>query len=114
MPKEISNTEKVINELLIEKYKPVMVVKLSVITTSKLSYRLEEFAGDISKKTGYEVLLFPDEEETSVKIISIFGTEIEKIKELREYIYEKYEKPNFTNIPFTSIKEIIKKRNKDE
>ena len=33
---------------------------------------------------------------------------------LREYIYQKYEKPTFNDIPFTSIKEIIKKRNKDE
>ena len=41
-------------------------------------------------------------------------SEIENIKELREYIYQKYEKPTFNDIPFTSIKEIIKKRNKDE
>ena len=76
MPKEISNTERLANELLLERYKPLMVVKLSRSATNSLSDKLKTFALDLSDKTNYEVLLFPDEDITSVEIVSVCNTHL--------------------------------------
>ena len=48
----------------------------------------------VSQITRYlynEVLIFPDEKETSVKIISICNTETTNIEEIKNYVYKKYE-----------------------
>ena len=108
MKKEISKTEILVNELILEKYKPVMVIQLSRNTTNKL----KEWGEDISKQTGYEVLVFPDEKDTSVKIVSVYGTEMDTLENINEYIEKKEKPPRLKNTPFTTIKDIIK--NKDE
>ena len=51
-----------------------MVVKLSRSATSSLADKLKTFALDLSDKTNYEVLLFPDEDTTSVEIVSVCNT----------------------------------------
>ena len=111
MKKNITKTEIIANELLLERYKPIMIIHLSRTTTQKLSNKLKQFAEDISKQTRYEVLVFPDEKDTSVKIVSVCGTETENIKDLKKYIYDKYEKPQPKTTPFTTIKDIIKDKN---
>ena len=108
MSKNITNTERIANELLIEKYKPLMVIKLSSKATTNLKGKLEEFALDVSKKTKYEVLIFPDEGVTEVKIVSVCNSEKIKLEELQNQIYSKEKKPK--NIPYTSIKDKLKKR----
>ena len=112
MKKEISKTEILVNELILEKYKPVMVIQLSRNTTNKLSNKLKKWAEDISRQTGYEVLVFPDEKNTSVKIVSVYGTETETLENLKEFIEKKDNTTKLKNTPFTTIKDIIK--NKDE
>ena len=107
MSKDITNTERLANELLLETYKPLLVVKLSKSTTLRLSSHLKEFATDINKKTGYEVLLFPDEDTTSVDIVSVCKSEN------IELVYNRYERSSIGEIPFTKIKDIITKRNPD-
>jgi len=111
MKKEISKTEIIANELLLERYKPVMVIQLSRDTTNKLSNKLKEWSEDISKKTGYEVLVFPDEKNTSVNIVSVCGAEIKNLKDLQEYGEKKDKSLKLKDTPFTTIKDIIK--NKD-
>ena len=113
MSKDITNTERLTNELLLETYKPLLVVKLSKSTTLRLSSHLKEFATDINKKTGYEVLLFPDEDTTSVDIVSVCKSENIELEKLKEDVYNKYERSSIGEIPFTKIKDIIKKRNSD-
>ena len=51
MVKKITNTEIIANELLIEKYRPLMVIKLSKPTTLRVGSNLEKFALDISDKS---------------------------------------------------------------
>ena len=114
MKEKITNTEIIANELLLEKYRPIMVVKLSKTTTLKLTNKLKEFALDISDKTGYEVLLFPDEKDTSVNLISVCNTETENIDNLRKYIYDKYANSKLEDTPFTTIKDRIKKSNEEK
>jgi len=110
MSKNITNTERIANELLLEKYKPLMIVKLSTKATSNLKGKLKEFALDISKKTKYEVLIFPDEDITEVKIVSVCTSETIKLEDLQKEIYGK-EKDKLKNTPYTSIKDKIKEKN---
>ena len=108
MSKDITNTERIANELLLEKYRPLMVVKLSKSTTLRIG-DLEKFALDLSDKSGYEVLLFPDEEETDIKVVSVCNSETENIKELKDYVYKKYETTLLNNSPYKKVKDYIKK-----
>jgi len=112
MTKEIINTDslRIANELLLEKYMPVMVVTLSRKTTVTLSDKLKDFALDLSKKTGYEVLLFPDEDKTSVDIISVCGNKQIEIDNLKEYVYGKYRNPEEEEIPYTKIIDRLNKK----
>tara|TARA_R110000824_G_scaffold112198_2_gene261280 strand:- start:617 stop:961 length:345 start_codon:yes stop_codon:yes gene_type:complete len=111
MSKNITNTERIANELLLEKYKPLMVVKLSHKATNNLQGKLKEFAFNISKKTKYEVLIFPDEVTTEVKIVSVCNTEKIELKDLQNEIYSKG-KEKLKNIPFTPIKDKVKQKSK--
>ena len=108
MSKDITNTERIANELLIEKYRPLMVLKLSKPTTLRVG-NLEKFALDISDKSGYEVLIFPDEEDTDIKIVSVCDSEFQDIQELKDYIYEKYETSLLNKSPYKKVKDYIKK-----
>jgi len=112
MSKNITNTERIANELLIEKYRPLMIVKLSKSTTLRVG-DLQKFGLEISDKSGYEVLLFPDEEETDIKIVSVCNSEVEDIEELKDYIYKKYETTLLDNSPYKKVKDYIK-TNKNE
>jgi len=112
MSKNITNTERIANELLLEKYKPVMVVKLSHKATTNLKGNLETFALDVSKKTKYEVLIFPDEEKTEVNIVSVCNSEIISLEDLQKDIYRKdTQKEKLKNTPFTTIKDKLKEKN---
>ncbi len=112
MSKNITNTERIANELLLEKYKPIMVIKLSKKATTNLKGKLEIFALDVSKKTKYEVLIFPDEEKTEVNIVSVCNSEIISLEDLRKYIYSKdRQKDKLKHTPFTTIKDKLKEKN---
>ena len=108
MSKDITNTERIANELLLEKYRPLMVVKLSKPTTLRIG-DLEKFALDLSDKSGYEVLLFPDEEDTDIKIVSVCDSEFKDIEELKNYIHKRYETTLLSNSQYTKVKDYIKK-----
>ena len=111
MEEKKNEINKISNELSLEKYKPVMVLKLSRNATSSLGKDLKELGNNIMEKTGYPVLVFPNEEVTSGEIISVCESRIVEMDKIKEYIYEKNEESNFTETPFTTIKNIIEKRN---
>ena len=113
MSKDITNTERIANELLLEKYKPLMIVKLSHTATNNLQGKLEEFAINISKKTKYEVLLFPDEDITEVKIVSVCNSEKMDLKDLQNKVYNK-NKDKLKNTPFTKVKYKVKEKQQNE
>ena len=114
MNNNVKNVEATPNKSLLEKYKPILMVKLSTPATIRLGDTLEKFISDISEKSGYEVLTFPNEEETDIKVVSICESESIDISELKEYIYSKYKSKKLIDTPFTTIKDIIEKRNKNE
>jgi len=114
MVKKITNTERVANELLIEKYRPIMVVKLSQPTTLRIGPDLEKFALDISDKSGYEVLMFPEEDKTEIEIISVCNSKFVEVEEIKNYIYEKYENKLLNNSPYKKVKDFIKEKNEQK
>ena len=110
MTNKLDKSKEAVNDLLLQNYTPVLMVKLSAPSTIRLGENLEKFALDISEKTGYEVLMFPNEEETDLKLVSVCGTKTEEIEELREYIFTKYKSQSLENTPFTKIRDIVKKK----
>ena len=110
MVKKITNTEIIANELLIEKYRPLMVIKLSKPTTLRVGLDLEKFALDISDKCGYEVLLFPEEDKTEIEIVSVCNSKFVELEEIKNYIYEKYENKLLDSSPYKKVKDFIKKK----
>lgn len=111
MDKKENEINKISNELLLEKYKPVMILKLSRNATRSLGEDLKQLGDNIMEKTGYPVLVFPNEEITSGEIVSVCESRIVDMDKIKEYIYKKNEESNFIETPFTTIKNIIEKRN---
>ena len=89
-----------------------MVVKLSKPTTLRVGSDLEKFALDISDKSGYEVLLFPDEDKTEIEIVSVCNSKFVELEDIKNYVYEKYENKLLDNSPYTRAKDFIKNKNK--
>ena len=114
MVKKITNTERLANELLIEKYRPIMVIKLSKSTTLRVGSDLEKFALDISEKSGYEVLTFPEEDKTEIEIVSVCNSKFVEVEEIKNYIYEKYNNKFLDSSPYKKVKDFIKKRNEEK
>jgi len=110
MSKNITNTERIANELLLEKYRPLMIVKLSKSTTLRIGGDVEKFALDISDKSGYEVLIFPEEDKTEIEIVSVCNSNFVEVEEIKNYIYEKYENKLLHNSPYKKVKDFINKK----
>ncbi len=108
MTDKLENTKKIANELLLEKYEPILVIKLIRIPPVE---ELQAFASKIQKDFGYQTLVLPGELETTVDIVSVCKSESTEIKELKEQVYktcklleQELEKP----VEFKTAKEIIK------
>lgn len=109
MPKEITNTERIANELLLEKYEPILFITFSVEATRQLDGNLAETAEKIRVNTGYRVIIIPNEKETTAKILSVCKTEIVEIEKLMEYIYGKFEDSvDLQTTPFSKLKDRLK------
>ena len=107
MADKSENTKKIANELLLEKYEPILVIKLIRIPPVE---ELQAFASKIQKDFGYQTLVLPGELETTVDIISVCKSESTEIEELKEQVYktcklleQELEKP----VEFKTAKEII-------
>jgi hypothetical protein len=106
MENKYTTVKKIAKELALEDYKPVMILKLSKQATRAI-VDLKEFIKKITEETGYTTLVFPNENETSGKIISIYDSERVDIDTLKEYIYGKYGNEDLTDTPYTKIKDMI-------
>jgi len=112
MENKYTSVKKIAKELALEDYKPVMVIKLSKETTRTV-VNLKEFTKRITEETGYTTLTFPNENETSAKIISIYESERVDIDTLKEYIYGKYGDDELIDTPYTKIKDMVSRKNKN-
>tara|TARA_R110001583_G_C5440966_1_gene389854 strand:- start:149 stop:481 length:333 start_codon:yes stop_codon:yes gene_type:complete len=109
MENKYTTVKKIAKELALEDYKPVMVLKLSKQATIAI-VDLKEFIKKITQETGYTTLVFPNENETSGKIISIYDSEMVDIGTLKEYIYGKYGNEDLTETPYTKIKDMLNRK----
>ena len=107
MTDKLEETKKIANELLLEKYEPILVIKLIRIPPVE---ELQAFASKIRKDFGYQTLVLPGELETSVDIISVCKTQSMEIDNLKEMVHEtckvlerELDKP----VEFKTAKEII-------
>tara|TARA_Y100000310_G_scaffold303153_1_gene341216 strand:+ start:2658 stop:3023 length:366 start_codon:yes stop_codon:yes gene_type:complete len=104
---KIEETKKIANELLLEKYEPILVIKLIRIPPVD---ELQAFASKIQKDFGYQTLVLPGELETSVDIVSVCKTESIEIETLKNKVYETckvLEKELDKPMEFKTAKEII-------
>jgi|TARA_R110000823_G_scaffold266396_2_gene386157 hypothetical protein len=107
MTEKLEETKKIANELLLEKYEPILVIKLIRIPPVD---ELQAFASKIQKDFGYQTLVLPGEIETSVDIVSVCKSDTTEIETLKNKVYEtcrlletEIDKP----IEFKTAKEII-------
>jgi|TARA_R110000796_G_scaffold112692_3_gene224318 hypothetical protein len=107
MTDKLENTKKIANELLLEKYEPILVIKLIRIPPVE---ELQAFASKIQKDFGYQTLVLPGELETTVDIISVCKSQSTEIKELKEQVYKTcklLEQELETPVKFKTAEEII-------
>ena len=94
MTDKLENTKKIANELLLEKYEPILVIKLIRIPPVE---ELQAFASKIQKDFGYQTLVLCKSQST-------------EIKELKEQVYKTcklLEQELETPVKFKTAEEII-------
>tara|TARA_R100001377_G_scaffold22898_1_gene12313 strand:+ start:1041 stop:1382 length:342 start_codon:yes stop_codon:yes gene_type:complete len=107
MTDNLKETKKIANELLLEKYEPILVIKLIRIPPVE---ELQGFASKIQKDFGYQTLVLPGELETTVDIISVCKSDTVEIEELKQQVYKTcrlLEKELENPVEFKTAEEII-------
>ena len=109
--KKITNTEKIANELLIERYEPIMVLKLNIDYMGTMStIELKDKAKDVSEHTGYKVLLLPTSGDNDAKIIGVCGTQQFDMQELQGIIFDSFDDVDIMMGSFGKVEKFIKDR----
>ena len=78
----LESTKAAANELLLEKYEPILVIKLRRIPPVE---ELHAFATKIQEDFKYPTLVLPGELETTVDIVSVCKSKIVEIEELKAH-----------------------------
>ena len=109
--KEITKVEKIANELLIEKYEPILVLKLNIEYIGGMSEtELKEKTNNVSEHTGYKVLLLPTSGENDAKIIGVCGTQQFDMHELQGIILDSFDDVDIMMGSFDKVEKFIKDR----
>jgi hypothetical protein len=81
----LESTKAAANELLLEKYEPILVIKLRRVPPIE---ELHAFANKIQEDFKYPTLVLPGELETTVDIVSVCKTKIVEIEELKAQVFK--------------------------
>ena len=81
----LESTKAAANELLLEKYEPILVIKLRRIPAVE---ELHSFANKIQEDFNYPTLVLPGELETTVDIVSVCKSKIVEIEELKAQVFK--------------------------
>jgi hypothetical protein len=112
--KEITNTEIIANELLIEKYEPILVLKLNIDYISGMSdTELKDKIKDVSEHTGYKVLMLPTSGESDAKVIGVCGTQQFDMHELQGIILDSFDDVDIMLGSFDKVEKFMKSRYND-
>ena len=109
--KEITNTERIAKQLLIEKHEPILVLKLNInevvnMDESELKAKIRE----VGEQTGYKVLLLTTKGDSDAKIIGVCETEQFDIDELQDIIFESFDDVDIMMGSYDKVKEFMKNR----
>ena len=113
MTKDNSATKLAANQLLLEKYEPILVIKLMRIPPME---ELQAFTKKLQKEFGYNTLVLPGELETSVNILSVCDIEVVDKEKLQQMVYDNIkllEKDSVDEIKFKTASEIVEDGKED-
>ena len=85
MEKDNSATKLAANQLLLEKYEPILVIKLMRIPPVE---ELHTFTKKIQTDFGYNTLVLPGELDTSVEILSVCDIKVKDVEKLQQMVYD--------------------------
>jgi hypothetical protein len=85
----LDSTKAAVNELLLEKYEPILVIKLRRVPPME---ELHAFANKIQEDFKYQTLVLPGELETTVDIVSVCKSKIVEIEDLKKEIFKSLSK----------------------
>jgi len=74
-----------LEDLLNEKYEPILVVQLLRVPPQE---ELQAFAKGLSEQFGYKVLVLPGDIETKVELISVLKTDVKKVEDLTNRVLD--------------------------
>ena len=74
-----------LEDLLNEKYEPILVVQLLRVPPQE---ELQAFATGLSEQFGYKVLVLPGDIETKVELISVLKTDVKKVEDLTNRVLD--------------------------
>ena len=112
--KEITNTERIANQLLIEKYEPILVLKLNIDYVAHMDEdELKTKAKDVREQTGYKVLLLTTKGDSDAKVIGVCGTKQFDIDELQDIIFESFDDVDIMMGSYDKVKDFMKNRNNE-
>ena len=105
--KEITNTERIANQLLIEKYEPILVLKLNIDYVAHMDEdELKTKAKDVREQTGYKVLLLTTKGD-------VCGTKQFDIDELQDIIFESFDDVDIMMGSYDKVKDFMKNRHNE-
>ena len=78
-----------LQNLLEEKYEPILVIQMLRVPPSE---ELRMFANQLMKDFGYKVLVLPGDFETKVELISVLKSDVMKTNDLQEKVLTLIEK----------------------
>jgi|TARA_R100000664_G_C2745655_1_gene133441 hypothetical protein len=106
MAKDNSATKLAANQLLLEKYEPILVIKIMRIPPVE---ELQAFTKKIQTDFGYNTLVLPGELDTSVEILSVCDVEVTDLEKLQKMVYDNIkllEEDGAEEVTFKTAKEI--------
>jgi len=112
--REITNTEKIANKLLIEKYEPILVLKLNIDDVVNMDEKeIKTKIREVGEQTGYKVLLLTTKGDSDAKIIGVCETEQFDIEKLQDIIFESFDDVDIMMGSYDKVKDFMKNRNNE-
>ena len=112
--KEITNTERIAKQLFIEKYEPILVLKLNIDDVVNMDEKeIKTKIREVGEQTGYKVLLLTTKGDSDAKIIGVCETEQFDIEKLQDIIFESFDDVDIMMGSYDKVKDFMKNRHNE-
>jgi len=109
--REITNTERIAKQLLIEKHEPILVLKLNIDDVANMDEsEIKTKIREVGEQTGYKVLLLTTKGDSDAKIIGVCETEQFDIEKLQDIIFESFDDCDIMLGSYDKVKDFMKNR----